>query len=287
MVQLIDADIRTREVLDWKGLHVFHHPVSSCSQKLRIFLNMKGVPWHSHPVDLFGNENLTPYFLGINPRGLVPVLVDDGAVHIESNDILLHIEERFPEPRLIPPGMTEEMARLLRFEDDLHLDLRTLSFRFLFAPPHSPKSDDDLDRYATTGSGTVGGEKDAHIDREIGFWKVLAAHGITDDAARASAAKFHDAFAELETRLAISPYLLGDSFSLLDIAWIVYTQRLRLSGYPLERLHPRLGAWLAEHAERPEIAREITLPHEMAPMIAERQQAIAARHQTLEEVCFA
>lgn len=93
MVKLADSDITTREVLDWKGLHVFHFPFSSCSQKLRIFLSLKGAEWESHPIDLMTNENLSEWFLGINPRGLVPVLVHDGAVHIESNDILTYLEE--------------------------------------------------------------------------------------------------------------------------------------------------------------------------------------------------
>ena len=125
MVQLIDSDIKTREVLGWKGVHVLHFAGSSCSQKLRIFLNLKGIPWESHPIDLPGNENFRPWFLGINPRGLVPVLVHDGAVHIESNDIIQHLEKAFPEPRLIPAGHENEVAALLRHEDDLHLDLRT------------------------------------------------------------------------------------------------------------------------------------------------------------------
>ena len=59
MVQLVESDIRTREVLSWKGLHVFHFPLSSCSQKLRIFLNLKGVKWESDIIDLFTNENLS------------------------------------------------------------------------------------------------------------------------------------------------------------------------------------------------------------------------------------
>ena len=67
MVKLANEDIKTRDVLDWEGLHVFHFPFSSCSQKLRIFLNLKGVKWKSHLVDLMGNENLTEHFLGINP----------------------------------------------------------------------------------------------------------------------------------------------------------------------------------------------------------------------------
>ena len=90
MVQLADADIQTREVLDWQGVHLFHFASSSCSQKTRIFLNLKGIEWESHPVDLMRQQNYTPWFLGINPRGLVPVLVHDGVVHIESNDILMY-----------------------------------------------------------------------------------------------------------------------------------------------------------------------------------------------------
>jgi len=131
MVQLVDSDIKTREVLGWKGVHVLHFAGSSCSQKLRIFLNLKGMPWESHPIDLPGNENMQPWFLGINPRGLVPVLVHDGAVQIESNDIIQYLEERFPAPRLIPAGHENEVAALLKHEDDLHLDLRTLE-RFPF-----------------------------------------------------------------------------------------------------------------------------------------------------------
>ncbi len=99
MVQLVDSDIKTREVLGWKGVHVLHFAGSSCSQKLRIFLNLKGIPWESHPIDLPGNENFRPWFLGINPRGLVPVLVHDGAVHIESNDIIQYLEKTVSERR--------------------------------------------------------------------------------------------------------------------------------------------------------------------------------------------
>ena len=73
MVQLVDNDIRTREVLGWQGVHVLHCMGSSCSQKFRVFLSLKKIPWQSHPIDLPSNENVQPRFLGINPRGLVPV----------------------------------------------------------------------------------------------------------------------------------------------------------------------------------------------------------------------
>ena len=63
----------------------------------------------------------------------------DGVVHIESNDIIQYLEKTFPAPKLIPAGYENEVAALLKHEDDLHLDLRTLSFRFVFAPPGPPK----------------------------------------------------------------------------------------------------------------------------------------------------
>ena len=100
-------------------MHVLHFMGSSCSQKLRIFLNLKGIEWESHLVNLSANENFTPWFLGINPRGLVPVLVHDGAVHIESNDIIQYLEKTFPSPKLIPAGHENEVAMLLKHEDDL------------------------------------------------------------------------------------------------------------------------------------------------------------------------
>jgi glutathione S-transferase len=257
MVQLADGDIKTREVLGWKGVHVLHFMGSSCSQKLRIFLNLKGIPWQSHPIDLPTYENMQPWFLGINPRGLVPVLVHDGAVHIESNDIVQYLERNFPAPRLIPAGHDNEVASLLRHEDDLHLDLRTLSFRFVFAPPGPPKPAAALESYRANGSGTVQGAKDHEKQVQIEFWQRAAKEGFTDERARASALKFRAAFDALDKKLAQQPYLLGDDLSVLDIAWLIYEHRLSLAGYPFARLHPRVHAWAEKLRAMPEFAKEV------------------------------
>jgi glutathione S-transferase len=257
MVQLVDGDIKTREVLGWKGIHVLHFAGSSCSQKLRVFLNLKGIEWQSHPIDLPNYENMQPWFLGINPRGLVPVLVDDGAVHIESNDIIQYLEKKFPEPRLIPPGHESEVASLLHHEDDLHLDLRTLSFRFVFAPPGPPKSAEALESYKANGAGTVRGTVDREKQVQLDFWQRAAKEGFTDERARVSALRFRAEFDALEKRLAKQPYLMGDNLSVLDIAWLIYAHRLSLGGYPFARLHPRVHAWAEKLRAMPEFAKEI------------------------------
>jgi len=275
MVQLVDSDIKTREVLGWKGLHLLHFAGSSCSQKVRIFLNLKGIAWESHHIDLPGNENFKPWFLGINPRGLVPVLVHDGAIHIESNDIIQYLEKRFPEPKLIPAGHENEVAALLRHEDDLHLDLRTLSFRFVFAPPGPPKPAEALASYAANGSGTVQGLKDRDKEIQIEFWQRAAKEGFSDERARASAQKFRAEFNALDKRLANAPYLMGDSLSVLDIAWFIYAHRLSLAGYPLQRLHPHVFAWKERLGARPEFAKEIAGTRAPATPVARTLEQVA------------
>ena len=284
MVKLVDEDIKTREVLDWKGLHVFHMPLSSCSQKLRIFLALKGLEWESHEIDLMHNENLSEWFLGINPRGLLPVLVDDGDVHIESNDIIAYLEGKYPKPKLIPSGMESQVDALLKHENDLHLDLRALSFRFVFYAPDEPKSAAELERYATAGSGTVNGEKDGRKDVEIGFWKTLATEGITDEVARSAAETFRAEFDALDERLADQPYLLGHELTVLDIAWFIYTNRIALAHYPLARLHPRLNEWYKRLQARPEFAREIALPPPVAAHFDAGHQRDVKAGKTLELV---
>ena len=284
MVQLVDSDIKSREVLGWKGVHVLHFMGSSCSQKLRIFLNLKGIKWESHLVDLFTNENFGPWFLGINPRGLVPVLVHDGTVHIESNDIIQYLEKTFPTPKLIPAGHENEVAALLKHEDDLHLDLRTLSFRFVFAPHGPPKPAESLKSYAMNGSGTVQGSKDHDRELQIEFWERAAREGFTDERSRASAQKFRAEFDALDKRLAQHPYLMGDTLSVLDIAWFIYAHRLSLAGYPFPRLHPRVSTWVEKLRARPEFAKEIAMPPESVTRLEATHRAQAKAGKTLEMV---
>ncbi len=58
------------------------------------------------------------------------------------------------------------------------------------------------------------------------------------------------------------PYLMGDTLSVLDIAWFIYAHRLSLAGYPLSRLHPHVSAWVDKLQARPEFSKEIEMPPE-------------------------
>ncbi len=284
MTQLLDQDIKTKEVCNWKGVHLFHFMPSACSQKTRIFFSLKGIAWESHQIDLSKNEHYSPWYLGINPRGLVPTLVLDGMVHIESNDIIQLIDQEFPEIRFIPQGFESQMSELLRHEDDLHLDLRTLSFRFTQPRGKAPRSPEDLKNYREGGTGTVQGKKDPNREREITFWETVARDGITDQAVQISATRFRVALSELDDRLTSNPFLFGKSLSVLDIAWFVYANRLVRCGYPLERLHPQINTWFRSLRDRPEFASEIVVPPEVQKAVEANYRQQEETHTTLIDV---
>ena len=284
MVQLHDVDIRTREVLQWKGVHLFHYQGSSCSQKTRIFLRLKNIPWESHYIDLREKEQWQPWYLGINPRGLVPALVLDGEVHIESNDIIALLDRRFPENRLIPEGMEDQIEQLLQQEDDLHLDIRTLNFRFTQPRGIVPRTAEDIRSLREGGSGTVQGARDPERDHQATFWENVLENGLTDEAVRGALDRFRAALDELEERLQEHPYLLGDDLTILDIAWFIYVMKLLWCGYPLERLHPRVAAWYAPLLARPEFAREIELNPEFRKKVDEHLAYQKATGTTLLDV---
>jgi glutathione S-transferase len=220
-MRLEDKDIKTREVTQWQGLHLLHFDMSSCSQKVRIVFRELGLPFTPHPINLMKDEQQTDWYLGINPRGEVPVLVHDGAVHTESNDIIQYIDANFAssENSLLPQSETERQAMqtLLDLENDLHGDLRTVTFTYL-AP--------DLKNRA--------GDKDS-LDF-IG--------------------RFHSAFQALDKQLSSSTYLLGDRLTLLDISWFITLFRLERAGYPLAE-HPKLAAYFVRISQRPSFQREI------------------------------
>lgn len=85
--------------------------------RVRIALAEKGVPYEAVAIDL---DDRPAWLYERNPSGKVPVLEDAGWVLPESAVINEYLEERYPEPALLPadPGERAAMRLLIvRFED--------------------------------------------------------------------------------------------------------------------------------------------------------------------------
>lgn len=81
---------------------LYEHPLSSYAQKVKIVLREKGVAFDLELPESFGTGRADGPFVAANPRAEVPVLVDGQTRIFESTVIMEYIEERWPDPPLLP-----------------------------------------------------------------------------------------------------------------------------------------------------------------------------------------
>lgn len=221
---------------------------------MRTFLREKKIDYVSRHMNLPRHEHVTPWFLGINPRGVVPVLVHDGIVHVESNDIMAYADS-LPSsvPSFFPTNEAERafVEASLALEDSLHTDLRNITMGFLFPGAAAKKSNKTLRAYE------VGGAPDPSRDKEVAWWRDFSKNGgVTDAALEDSVRAFHSAFTGLDARLEGRPWLIGNRLSVLEVAWFISVHRLATAGYPID-LHPNLAKHYQTLLEREAFAREV------------------------------
>ena len=87
---------------------------SGAAYRVRIGLNLKGLTYEQRPVELRQGEQRSDAFLALNPQGLVPALEADGQVLTQSLAILEWLEERHPDPALLPgPSADRAVVRAM------------------------------------------------------------------------------------------------------------------------------------------------------------------------------
>ena len=83
-------------------IELYHFGLSTCSQKVRLVLAEKGLEFESHEVNLMAGEQHDPAYVKLNPNHVVPTLVHDGQVLIESSLIIKYLDDAFPAPPMRP-----------------------------------------------------------------------------------------------------------------------------------------------------------------------------------------
>jgi len=81
-------------------MELYHHGSSVCAAKVRFALNEKGVDWTGHYIDILKGDQFDPAYMKLNEKAVVPTLVHDGHVIVESTVCCEYIDEVFPEPAL-------------------------------------------------------------------------------------------------------------------------------------------------------------------------------------------
>ena len=237
MAVIVPAD-RSVEALE--GIHLYHGDISNCSMRVRMTLIEKGLPWTSHHLDLKLKENISDGYFAINPNGLVPTLIDNGVVHIESNDIIDHLDRTYPEPSLRAAGDEDEMLEWLRLAASIHVPAvkpyvyATKMQKKLKKTVEEQEKYDELQKneelkrfHARHAGGSAFGERDVARARET----------------------LEACFARLEGALRDREWMMGDRFTLADISWIPLHFVLAGCGYPFEH-YPNVSRWAAAHRDK-------------------------------------
>jgi maleylacetoacetate isomerase len=82
-------------------LYGYWRSLATC--RVRVALNLKGIPFEETPIDLIKGEQQAESYRALNPQAVVPTLVvDDDAPLFQSMAILEYLEEKYPQPALLP-----------------------------------------------------------------------------------------------------------------------------------------------------------------------------------------
>lgn len=142
-------------------LELYHDWRSFCSIKVRLCLAEKKLKWNSRYVDLMKLEHTSQEYLELNPNGVVPTLVHDGAAIHESTLINEYLDEVFPEVPLMPEDPVEKArARFwVKFEDDvLHPAIRPTTFAIMMSPELAKRSDEELEELVASHPNRIRAE---------------------------------------------------------------------------------------------------------------------------------
>ena len=191
------------------------HPVSPYALKVRTVLSEKQIDFESR--EMWSKSQREELF-SLNPRGEVPALIDGETVVTDSTIICEYLEERVPDPPLLPADPAARAnARIVERLADTSIDacIITIAMFKFFRPALATERPDALARAESN----------------------LRGH-----------------YAHLEGRLDGKEYFVGE-FSRADLAMVVHLKTATFLGYPFGDDQPQLASWLERMSARPSVER--------------------------------
>jgi glutathione S-transferase len=229
---------------------LYHHGSSVCAAKVRVTLAEKNIEWTSRYIDILKGDQFDPAYMKLNPKAVVPTLVHDGHVILESTVICEYLDELFPEPALKPsnPRDRAEMRLWTKAVDEvLHPMCAEITFSASHRHTLARLGPDGVAKFlASTPPISV---TPAWHDRK----KVIVTQGFKAPGIAKSYLLYDRFLQKMEDRLKTEPWLAGSSLSLADIALTPYVTRLDMMcmSEMWTKSRPRLSGWFERIKSRP------------------------------------
>ncbi len=228
-------------------LTLYHNDFSTCAQKVRIVFAEKDLEWEGRHLDLAAGDQHQPDYVKLNPNKVVPTLVHDGQVLIESSLIADYLDGVFSAGSLSPSHPYERYRMhswVRRVDDQVHMATGLLMAGIGMRPMLLRRSPEERQAiYAAYENREVAERRRSVI--EEGLDSPWLQGALRDCVATLD---------EMERQLRDGPWLAGADFSLADIGLAVNLQRydeLQLSPLLASDSRPRVADWLERVRARP------------------------------------
>ncbi len=233
------------------SLILYGHSTSVCVLKVRLTLLEKGLDFEERFVDLRRGAQFETDYLALNPAGVVPTLVHDSQALRESSVIQYFLEDRFPEPGLMPadPLARYHVRWLMRVIDDpLHAACGVLTQGISFRKDY--RTPEEIDARMAKIPDPRRRMRQRSVFTE-GLGSPFVADAVRD---------YNSFLISMEQRLGEGPYLGGSLYSLADAAATPYVNRLEMIGIAdvWQQTCPRVWSWFERIRERPSYRKAVT-----------------------------
>ena len=190
----------------------------------------------------------------------MPVLVDDGEVHIESNDIIQHLDKKIESNFLWPENLNEKIKEFLEEENEIHFDLRNLTMKFVAPTFLMKKKDKDIKNFESA-SNFVEGLEDKEKNMQLEYHKnFIKNNGVTEESVLNSINVFKKKLSKIDKNLSENKFIISEHITIVDIAWFVYLRRLETVGFSFKKDYPNLYKWFEELKKNKNFLKETSLP---------------------------
>lgn len=242
---------------------LYHNPASTCSQLVRWAFAEKAISFESKEIDLLAGDQHQDWYTAINPNHVVPSLVHDGEIILESSLIIQYLDDI--QPGLMPEAPLAQYRVnqwIHRINFEVHPAAPIITFalgprRFINLQPEEVRKasiDKIVDPLARAQRRSV-------LD-----------HGINAPEFKTALATFVKMLDDMNSALEQNAWLCGVDISLADGAVLPYVLRLSNLGMdPLIEQRPAVADWFARMQGRPSFDQSISqwMPKELVSIMRE------------------
>ncbi len=204
-------------------IEFYDNDMSVCAQKVRLVLAEKNLDYERHNLDLRAGDQFKPDYLKLNPKAVVPTIVHDGDVVVESTVIISYLDDAFEKASLTPDTAFARACMLqwmILPDAGLHDTCGLTSFALAFRKQLAVLEPDKLEaHYAKMPD-----------EKRRGHIRSLVEQGLDAPGVDAALRHYRKAIDSMAAALEKSSWLAGELYSLADITMLPYVLRLQHLG---------------------------------------------------------